>query len=386
MGTKIKDAQLLESVTGAERIPVSDGSGNPKAVTTEALKNFVGAGSSGGGGIPIVDSEDKLETLDLPQGGLASVAYDIVKKASFRDLYQPTMNDLDQNTGLLVNPDALSKVDKLEFTFSEGIQSGESVAIYLIPKTIGLNNRKMLMIGIETNNGVVISILGMAAISDYSQYTFCQYDDNGVPSINQENIDAFNELLTIDDWCYFSSPDEGFVITEAQFDTLDKFMKPVASVVGTNLYQKEPKQWIKFPREDLFPQIMSIQTNVKTLTPKVSTLESDVKRLTTRVTTLEGEDNYPYNSMSNMYSDIISSNTYYKRTPSTKGMTISFTTPSNTKIVNEYVLEVVCNGASVTLPADLIWVNGVSPTFDEGTTVVISVVNKLAMFAVFETV
>lgn len=50
MGTKIKDAQLLESVTGAERIPVSDGSGNPKAVTTEALKNFVGAGSNGGGG------------------------------------------------------------------------------------------------------------------------------------------------------------------------------------------------------------------------------------------------------------------------------------------------------------------------------------------------
>lgn len=51
MGTKIKDAQLIESVTGAERIPVSDGSGNPKAVTTETLKNFVGAGSSGGGGM-----------------------------------------------------------------------------------------------------------------------------------------------------------------------------------------------------------------------------------------------------------------------------------------------------------------------------------------------
>lgn len=51
MGVKIKDAALLESVTGAERIPVSDGSGNPKAVTTETLKNFVGASSSGGGGM-----------------------------------------------------------------------------------------------------------------------------------------------------------------------------------------------------------------------------------------------------------------------------------------------------------------------------------------------
>lgn len=59
MGTKIKDAQLLESVTGAERIPVSDGSGNPKAVTTEALKNFVGASGDGGGMIEITYAELK---------------------------------------------------------------------------------------------------------------------------------------------------------------------------------------------------------------------------------------------------------------------------------------------------------------------------------------
>lgn len=63
MGTKIKDAQLLESVTGAERIPVSDGSGNPKAVTTEALKNFVGAGSSGGGGGMIEITYAELKSL-----------------------------------------------------------------------------------------------------------------------------------------------------------------------------------------------------------------------------------------------------------------------------------------------------------------------------------
>lgn len=63
MGTKIKDAQLLESVTGAERIPVSDGSGNPKAVTTEALKNFVGVGSSGGGGGMIEITYAELKSL-----------------------------------------------------------------------------------------------------------------------------------------------------------------------------------------------------------------------------------------------------------------------------------------------------------------------------------
>lgn len=37
---KIKDAPLVESVGGTEKIPVSDGSGQPKAVTTDKLKEF----------------------------------------------------------------------------------------------------------------------------------------------------------------------------------------------------------------------------------------------------------------------------------------------------------------------------------------------------------
>lgn len=43
MGVKIKDAELVKEVTGEERIPVSDGSGQPKAMTTEQMKGFVGA-------------------------------------------------------------------------------------------------------------------------------------------------------------------------------------------------------------------------------------------------------------------------------------------------------------------------------------------------------
>lgn len=42
MGVKIKDAELVKEVTGEERIPVSDGSGQPKAMTTEQMKGFVG--------------------------------------------------------------------------------------------------------------------------------------------------------------------------------------------------------------------------------------------------------------------------------------------------------------------------------------------------------
>jgi len=44
MGIAIKDAQLVEQVTGNEKIPVSDGSGQPRAVTTEQIKEYIGNG------------------------------------------------------------------------------------------------------------------------------------------------------------------------------------------------------------------------------------------------------------------------------------------------------------------------------------------------------
>lgn len=211
---------------------------------TEKLEEFKDNIPSGNG-VPIVDSEDKLETLDLPQGSLASVAYNTLVKVSFRDLYQPTSNDLDMSTGSLVNPDTLSKVGKLEFTFPEGLQSGEVVGVYLVPRTFSAQNPNVLGLGITTNGDMVSSILGIIMGTDYKQCIFCEYDENGVPSINQENIDIFNELLTTDDWCYFSNLETGFVMTEAQFDLLDKFVKSVSGVQGTDLYIKEPSKFVK---------------------------------------------------------------------------------------------------------------------------------------------
>lgn len=42
MSTMIKDAPLVKQVKGNEKIPVSDGSGMPRAVTVEQLESFVG--------------------------------------------------------------------------------------------------------------------------------------------------------------------------------------------------------------------------------------------------------------------------------------------------------------------------------------------------------
>lgn len=202
----------------------------------EEFKNNIPAGN----GVPIVDSEDKLNP-NAPQGSLGVVAYNTKKSVSMRDLYQPTTDDLDMDNGVIYNPEKLSKVDKLEFTFPEGNHTGDNIGIFIIPRTYSEQNPKLLGINITTSEGVVKGIVCLAMISDYTNYELCIYDENGIPLVNQENIDILNELLTTDDWCYFSSPELGFVITENQFDTLDMFVKSVSGVQATNLYINKPE-------------------------------------------------------------------------------------------------------------------------------------------------
>lgn len=235
--TTIKDAPIVEQLIGTEKFPISDGSGEPVTATIQQIIDKCS-------GIPIVDSEDKLDS-NAPQGSLGVVAYNTVTRVSVRDLYQPTVDDVDMSSGEIFNPEKLSKVDKLEFTFPKSVSAEGFLKIYLVPRTFGPQNVKMLTIGYESDNGVVQGIGFEEMASDFTTYKLCQYDENGVPSVNQENIDILNNLLVTDDWCYFSNLETGFAITEAQFDLLDKFVKSVSGVQGTDLYIKEPSKFVK---------------------------------------------------------------------------------------------------------------------------------------------
>lgn len=362
-GIKIKDAALVNKLTGLEKIPVSNGSGQPAAVTINQILDKAS-------GVPIVDSEEKLETLDLPQGSLASVAYDAIKKVSFRDLYQPTMNDLDMNTSSLVNPDALSNVSKLEFTFPEGLQNGELTGIVLVPRTFSAQNQKMMSLAITANDGMVGNILSIVVDSVYTSYIFCEYDENGVPLVNQENIDAFNELLTTDDWCYFSSPDTDFVITEEQFDLIDMFVKGVSGIQGTDLYIKESENFAQLCKKSETEKLISREIN------KVD------KHLQQEIDKVAEHIGIPISYSSGNAVELVP-NTYIKHNQ-TSDLSISFIEPTNSEIANEYILELVCNGNSVTFPESIRWRDNEIPVFTSGTTVIISVINNLAIAATFE--
>lgn len=65
----IANAPLIETPKGSDKLPASDGSGQPRSLTLQQIKEFVGADSGGDGLLPPMSMEEydaleeKLQTL-----------------------------------------------------------------------------------------------------------------------------------------------------------------------------------------------------------------------------------------------------------------------------------------------------------------------------------
>ena len=76
----------------------------------------------------------------------------------------------------------------------------------------------------------------------------------------------------------------------------------------------------------------------------------------------------------------LSPNIYYRNTnTSLSSLTITLGSISNSNILNEYFVEFTTRdaGTTVSLPSSIKWANGVTPTFENGKTYQISIVNNL---------
>jgi hypothetical protein len=76
----------------------------------------------------------------------------------------------------------------------------------------------------------------------------------------------------------------------------------------------------------------------------------------------------------------LSPNIYYRNTStSLSSLTITLGSVSNSNILNEYFVEFTTrsSGTTVSLPSSIKWANGVTPTFENGKTYQISIVNNL---------
>jgi hypothetical protein len=85
-------------------------------------------------------------------------------------------------------------------------------------------------------------------------------------------------------------------------------------------------------------------------------------------------------STSTSSSMTLSPNIYYRNTStSLSSLTITLGSVSNSNILNEYFVEFTTrsSGTTVSLPSSIKWANGVTPTFENGKTYQISIVNNL---------
>lgn len=85
-------------------------------------------------------------------------------------------------------------------------------------------------------------------------------------------------------------------------------------------------------------------------------------------------------STSTSSSMTLSPNIYYRNTStSLSTLTITLGSVSNSNILNEYFVEFTTrsSGTTISLPSSIKWANGVTPTFENGKTYQISIVNNL---------
>ena len=356
--TALQEHQQLKTINGESII----GSGN---ITIQG-----GSGGSGGGsGITIVDSVDKLDQT-APIGSVAVVAKKgQITTTSFRNLYQPTADDLSQDLGTLTRPEQLSRVTKLDINFpNEVIQMpSEAIAVYFIPRDFSINNFAMaaIMIG-ATADATVGQIMAMSQTDkDYGQYALCEYVE-GVPQINQDGIDGFLTMLSDPDveWCYFGNL-ETLSITEDEFNVIDKFFMPTVGFNTVSDLYIFGDSWTKVDHT------------------AIQRLEEDIRGL-------EARTNFPVEILdaSANYIDIYS-NTYSKLAipaDRTKSYSIyTYTYNVDETIANEFILELDCTKAVVTisLPSSIKWVNEDAPVFSVGKKYVISIVGGLGVWGEF---
>lgn len=81
----------------------------------------------------------------------------------------------------------------------------------------------------------------------------------------------------------------------------------------------------------------------------------------------------------------LSPNRYYRWTNTPSSITITLATPSNSTILNNYMFEFTASssGTTLTMPSTIKWLNGSTPTIDNGKTYQISIINNLATISKF---
>ena len=133
-------------------------------------------------------------------------------------------------------------------------------------------------------------------------------------------------------------------------------------------------------KQDIISDIDTIRTNASNYKGTVTSVKiNGVSKFPS-----SGEVNLGYVnkqlSTSTSSSMTLTSNIYYRNTnTSLSSLTITLGSVFNSNIINEYFVEFTTSssGTTISLPSSIKWANGVTPTFENGKTYQISIVNNL---------
>lgn len=328
-------------------------------------------------GLPIVDDVSKLDP-NAELGSMASVVEPgSITETLISELPQPDSSIINMDTGF-IDATSCPQVSALSIIVPEGpipvsMELKESEMIYFCSESVDLmGGTSGIILGImpQIVNNEIIALAGMymnTSTNEEKQWAFFTIQ-NGVVSIDQAAIDECNthikDLHYIGAMTYIT---QGAALTTEQLLIYDNVVKAVTGIPSKAHVYLKKDNW-----EELYAK--------------------DFKKLASNIGKIEATkaDKMPikyYSSLGGLKPNIYTTYTI----GTTRSVTIRLADITDSSTYNEYIIEIKCTStpSSVTFNnadntvATIVWAGGMAPTFEVGTTYLISIANSFGVYSMF---
>ena len=367
---KIKDIVDLETnelvypKAHAKATYMSDG-----ITVEEAINNL--SLNAGGNGINIVATEDELDE-NAPVGTLSCVATPgTIEVISAKDLYQPTINDIDMNTYTIITS-GFNAISDIEISLDSPEVEGVETMIYFSTENapIGGGGDGAVFAIMTTPTDNYISAIGGVYMNlgtqEQQEFLFYQVENSSV-TVYQDQIDTFMGLFKGFELYYLGNFEKlmnGQTIIPEELETIDKIVQISSGIKSTaELFLKKDK-WEKQSLE------FKLNDNILPIKNGVIDLGFNRKKI------VEVTDTWVQ----------MSPNILYRYVGTGTSLNFYFNTTNTGTVVDEYMVEFTVPAdttMSVSFPSKVIWTNGETPVIESGYTYQISIVNNLGAYIKF---
>lgn len=366
---KIKDIVDLETnelvypKAHAKATYMSDG-----ITVEEAINNLL---NDSGNGINIVATEDELDE-NAPVGTLSCVATPgTIEVVSVKDLYQPTVDDIDVNTYTIITS-GFSSVSDIEISLASPEVEGVETMVYFCTENTPLGgggDSAVFAITASPTDNYISAIGGMymnLGTQEQQEFLFYQVENSSV-TVNQEQIDTFMGLFNGFELYYLGNFDKimgGGTITPEELETIDRILQITSGVKSTAELFIKKDEWEK--------RSIEFKQNDKILPIKNGVIDLGFNRKKI----VEVTDTWVQMSPNILYRYVGTGTSPY----------FYFNTTITGTVVDEYMVELTIpadTNMSISFPSSVIWANGIAPVFEPGYTYQFSIVNNLGTYVKF---